>query len=66
MSTTISVAGLSVNKAEGTGGVTPFTFTVTRTGDLSGTSSVDWRVLGRTAAPVSGADFVGGVLPTGT
>jgi hypothetical protein len=59
----LSIAATSANKREGSSGSTPFTFTVTRTGDLSGAASAQWAVAG---AAVNGADFTGGVLPTGT
>ncbi|MGE8505324.1 MAG: Calx-beta domain-containing protein [Pseudomonas sp.] len=53
--------------AEGNGGATTvFRFTVTRSGDTSSAASIDWSVAGSGAAPADGADFVGGVLPTGT
>ncbi len=57
---------LSVSDAgpqdEGDAGETTFTFTVTRSGDLGGTSAVDYAVSGT----VDAGDFVGGVLPSGT
>jgi hypothetical protein len=59
----LSIAATSANTAEGDGGSTAFTFTVTRSGDLSGVASAQWAVTG---PAVSGADFTGGVLPTGT
>ncbi len=59
----LSIAAASANKREGQSGGTPFTFTVTRTGDLSGTASAQWAVAG---AAVNGTDFTGGTLPTGT
>ena len=59
----LSIAAISADKAEGQSGSTAFTFTVTRTGDLSGAASAQWAVTG---AAVNGADFMGGVLPTGT
>lgn len=53
--------------AEGNGGATTvFRFTVTRSGDTTSGASIDWSVAGSGAAPADGADFVGGVLPTGT
>lgn len=53
--------------AEGNGGATTvFRFTVTRSGDTTSAASIDWSVAGSGAAPADGADFVGGVLPTGT
>jgi hypothetical protein len=59
----LSIAATSANKREGQSSSTAFTFTVTRTGDLSGDASAQWAVTG---AAVNGADFMGGVLPTGT
>jgi hypothetical protein len=62
-SAVLSIAATSADKREGQPGSTPFTFTVTRTGDLSGAASAQWAVTG---AAVTGADFAGRVLPTGT
>ena len=45
----LSIVATSADMAEGDLGVTPFTFTVTRAGDLSGTASVDWAVSGSEA-----------------
>ena len=59
----LSIAATSADKLDGDGGGTAFTFTVTRTGDLSGADSAHWSVGG---PAVDGADFTGGVLPTGT
>jgi hypothetical protein len=59
----LSIAATSASKSEGQSGSTAFTFTVTRTGDLSGATSAQWAVTG---PAVNGADFTGGVLPTGT
>jgi len=59
----LAIAATSAVKAEGNSGTTPFTFTVTRTGDTTVAHSANWAVSG---AAVTGADFVGGVLPTGT
>lgn len=49
----------------GDGQVAQLNFQVNRTGYLSGTGSVAWRVVGEGGNPVDGADFVGGVLPSG-
>ncbi|HLM39886.1 MAG TPA: Calx-beta domain-containing protein, partial [Microvirga sp.] len=43
---TVSIAPLSASKAEGSSGSTPFTFEVTRTGDLSSGSTVNWSFSG--------------------
>ena len=58
----LSIAATSADKAEGQSGSTSFTFTVTRTGDLSGGASASWAVGGE---GVNGADFTGGELPSG-
>ena len=56
-------------RAEGNSGTSAFTFTVYRNGTTSGTDTLDWSVspggFGGTM-PASGADFAGGVLPSGT
>src|SRR5215213_5672774 len=51
---------------EGNSGSTAFTFTVTRTGDTTGTVGVNYAVAGTGTAPANGADFVGGTFPSGT
>jgi Ca2+-binding RTX toxin-like protein len=62
---TFSIAALSADKAEGNSGSTPFTFTVSRTGDLSISTTVNWSVGINTPPAASGSDFVGGALPSG-
>ena len=59
---TLSIAADATSKSEGNAGNTPFTFTVTRTGDLTGTASAAFAVTGTANA----TDFAGGVLPSGT
>ncbi|MBP6184103.1 MAG: T9SS type A sorting domain-containing protein [Saprospiraceae bacterium] len=61
----ISIAATDAVKNEGNAGNTAFTFTATRTGDLSAASSVSWAVTGSGGTPANAADF-GGVLPSGT
>jgi hypothetical protein len=61
----LAIAATDASKAEGNSGSTPFTFTVTRSGDLSGVSSVHWQVIGGLANSANVADFAGGV-PSGT
>ena len=63
--TKISVSSLAADKVEGDAGATPFTFTVTRTGDTSGTSTVDFSVLG-SGGNLADPDDFGGALPSGT
>jgi hypothetical protein len=46
-------------------GTKAFTFTVTRSGDTSGSSTSDWTVAGSGANPANANDF-GGTFPTGT
>jgi hypothetical protein len=57
-----SISATDAVKLEGDGGTTPFTFTVTRTGDTSVATDVAYAVTG---GGVDGADF-GGTLPAGT
>lgn len=64
---TFVIAATSADKAEGTvPGSTPFTFTVTRSGELTAASSVSWAVTGSGANPANAADFTNGLLPSGT
>lgn len=63
--TFIAIAATDAVKPEGNAGTTAFTFTVSRTGDVSGTSSVDYAVTGSGADPSDANDF-GGMLPSGS
>ena len=60
---TLAIAATDAVKAEGNAGSTSFTFTVTRSNNTVGTTTVDYAV---SARPVTATDFVGGVLPSGT
>ncbi|OFZ66107.1 MAG: hypothetical protein A2V79_00230 [Betaproteobacteria bacterium RBG_16_56_24] len=60
----ISIAALSADKLEGHSGTTPFTFTVSLSGDTTGASTVNWTVTGSGSKPADAADFVGG-FPSG-
>ncbi|MEM1280126.1 MAG: hypothetical protein AAGG53_08960, partial [Cyanobacteria bacterium P01_H01_bin.152] len=59
--TLIAIEATNANQAEGDAGTTPFTFTITRSGDTSSAGSVDFAVAGN----VDAADF-DGTLPSGT
>ena len=59
----LSIAASSAVKEEGISGSTVFTFTVTRSGDLTGVSSASWSVVGTGANPAEATDFDGAVLP---
>jgi Ca2+-binding RTX toxin-like protein len=60
----ISIKALDAEKPEGEFGVTPFTFEVTRSGDLGGTSSVDYAVSGWGDNPTDWRDFDGPTIGT--
>lgn len=66
----LSIAATSANKPEGSGLLpTPYTFTVTRTGDLTKATTAKWSaagIAGTGTTPANAADFPGGVLPSGT
>ena len=61
----LAIAALAAVKPEGDSGNTAFTFTVSRTGDLSAASSVSYAVTGSGTAAADANDF-GGTLPAGT
>ncbi|MEH1786898.1 MAG: Calx-beta domain-containing protein [Nostoc sp.] len=67
-SPTLTLAAINNYQPEGTGGTgTPYTFSVTRTGITTGTTTVQYQVLTvNYASTVLASDFVGGALPTGT
>lgn len=58
------ISGLDVVKAEGNSDTTAFSFVVSRTGDTSAETSVDYSVTGLGIEPANAADF-GGAFPTG-
>ncbi len=61
----LAIAATSASKSEGHSGSTAFTFTVTRTGDITGTATANYAVTGSGANAANAADF-GGTLPSGT
>ncbi|MCZ2343101.1 MAG: tandem-95 repeat protein, partial [Bacteroidales bacterium] len=64
ISTSVSISASNAILNEGDSGITPFTFTVNRTGDLSGTTMVDYAVSGSGSYPANAVDF-GGTFPVG-
>jgi hypothetical protein len=60
----LSIVAADADKPEGNADTTPFTFTVTRSGLTTGTTTVDYAVTGSGATPANAADF-GGTLPSG-
>lgn len=61
----VSIQSATVQQAEGNPGVTPFTFTLTRTGGTTGSSVVDWSVGTTTGRTVDADDFGDWRLPSG-
>mgnify|MGYP003335659097 CR=1 FL=1 len=61
----LTIAATNASQTEGNTGTKAFTFTVTRSGSTSGTSSANWQVTGSGTNPANAADF-GGTLPSGT
>lgn len=62
---TLAITADSANKNEEDSGTTSFTFTVDRTGDASGETTVDYAVTGGATDPADSGDFSGGALPSG-
>jgi len=60
--TQVSITALNASQNEGHSGNTPFTFTITRTGAVTGTTTANYAVSGGAA---DATDF-GGTLPSGT
>ena len=61
---TLSITALDAMQAEGHTGTTDLTFTVSRTGDTTATSTVDYGVIAH--GGLDGDDFEAGTVPTGT
>ncbi|WP_448208343.1 Ig-like domain-containing protein [Azospirillum sp. sgz302134] len=63
----LGISPTSLSGAEGNSGTTNLTYTITRRGDTSGTTTVKWQVDsgGLTGSLADAADF-GGTLPSGT
>jgi len=63
---TLAIAAFNADQPEGDAGSKAFTFTVSRAGDTSGSSSALWAVTGSGSNPADASDFSGAVLPSGT
>ncbi|PNK04704.1 Calx-beta domain-containing protein, partial [Cylindrospermopsis raciborskii] len=61
----LAIAPTNAIQTEGNIGTKAFTFTVTRSGDTTSSSSANWAVTGSSTNQADVADF-GGTLPTGT
>ena len=62
---TLEIAAVAAANHEGNVGSTVFTLAITRTGDTSGVTTVDYFLNGTGTRPADAADFLGGVLPAG-
>jgi hypothetical protein len=63
----VSITVAASTRSEGdSGSTTPFTFTVTRSGDISAAHSVAYAVSPGTVFPADADDFTGHILPSGT
>ena len=61
-----SITAGTASLAEGASGNTDFTYTVTRSADTFGASTVNWAVTGTSGNPAAAGDFTGNALPSGT
>ncbi|EAR21903.1 Calx-beta domain-containing protein [Nitrococcus mobilis] len=61
----LALEAVNADQPEGNTGTTPFTFQVTRSGDLSAASTVAFAVTGTSADPAQADDFAGATLPSG-
>lgn len=64
-SPTIAISATSAEKSEGNSGLTPFVFTVIRTGGGTSTASVRWAVTGVGTSPATAVDFGSRAFPAG-
>ena len=63
--TALFIEPLDAVKAEGDAGTTAYTFTITRDGDLSGTTEVDYQLAGSGLNPATAGDFSGATCQRG-
>ena len=62
----LAIAATNASQTEGNSGTKAFTFTVTRSGNTSGSNAVNWAVTGSGTNPANATDFAGAILPSGT
>jgi hypothetical protein len=62
----IDLSPTTLSETVGSSGLTAFTFTLTRSDNTTGTSTVNWMVQGDGAQPASAQDFENDAYPTGT
>ncbi len=62
----LAVAALGATRAEGQAGTTPFTFVITREGNLDVAAEIAYAVSGTGAHPAAAADFAGDAFPSGS
>jgi hypothetical protein len=65
-SASLAIAATNASQTEGNSGTKAFTFTVTRSGNTSGSNAVNWAVTGSGTNPANATDFAGAILPSGT
>lgn len=61
----VSIAATDAVLAEGNAGSKAFSFTATRSGSTTGTTTATWKTLAKAGSTVTAADFAGGVFPSG-
>ena len=62
----LSITALTPSQDEGSIGTTSFVFEISRSGDLTGSTSVAWSVDGTGTNPATNTDFALNQLPSGT
>ena len=61
----VSIAATDAVIAEGNASSKAFSFTATRSGSTTGTTTATWKTLAKAGSAVTAADFAGGVFPSG-
>ena len=61
----VSIAAIDALLAEGNAASKAFSFTATRSGSTTGTTTATWKTLANAGSTVTAADFAGGVFPSG-